>query len=374
MTDRSYLSWLQHLRDRLSFQRGAPAVAPSEPRRLGLALGGGGGKGAAHIGVLQVLEELDIPIDYIAGTSAGGAVAICYSAGLSFETIRELFRRLTLRKIAIPDPQGLALIGQRRRKAILEEYLGDRTFADLRIPCVVTATDLATGQLVEIDEGSLVEAVLATTAIPFIVPPVIRGEMILADGGLLNNVPVSVVRARGAQRVIGVQLSDASTPFSLEATEGEHPLMRLMLAPQQFAIAQRALSIMLSNATALQLRANPPDLLIKPSVADIRTLDLSNPEKGWQAGLEATRAVTEALLELRAWRLGMSEAAPEAADEAGRSWFSLPFQLPRWGEESRAEAPVSRPAPSGGRPWRSFSLPRPLARFAPGDRPASAGE
>lgn len=373
MTDRSYLSWLQHLRDRLSFQRSAPAVAPSEPRRLGLALGGGGGKGAAHIGVLQVLEELDIPIDYIAGTSAGGAVAICYSAGLSFETIRELFRRLTLRKIAIPDPQGLALIGQRRRKAILEEYLGDRTFADLRIPCVVTATDLATGQLVEIDEGSLVEAVLATTAIPFIVPPVIRGEMILADGGLLNNVPVSVVRARGAQRVIGVQLSDASTPFSLEATEGEHPLMRLMLAPQQFAIAQRALSIMLSNATALQLRANPPDLLIKPSVADIRTLDLSNPEKGWRAGLEATRAVTEALLELRAWRLGVSEAA-EAADEAGRSWFSLPFQLPRWGEESRAEAPVSRPTPSGGRPWRSFSLPRPLARFAPGDRPASAGE
>lgn len=338
MLDGSYIGWFNQLRDHFVNQSQAPVepVAP-EPRRLALALGGGGGKGTAHVGVLQVLEELELPIDLIVGSSAGGAVAVLYAAGLDCDAICELFRSMALRRIAVPDPTRTGLIGQRRRAEILTRLLGDRTFDDLRIPCAVTAVDLISGQLVVIDEGPLVEALLATTALPGIFPPVQRGEMVLADGGILNNLPVDVARARGAQRVIAIELNDAVPGFALTAAEMSNPLARLMLAPQQFAVASRALSLLVNHTMALQLRENPPDLLLSPAVADIHTLDLSNPEKGQLVGVAAAKTASDELLALRAWRLAEPEPAPAPKQPAEPVWpkFNLPFALPRWGEQTQ---------------------------------------
>ncbi|MBX0330247.1 patatin-like phospholipase family protein [Oscillochloris sp. ZM17-4] len=310
----------------------SPADAP-EPRRLALALGGGGGKGAAHIGVLQVLEELDITPDLMVGTSAGGAVAVLYAAGLSWEQICQVFRDTSLRRIATPDPTRTGLIGQRKLSAYLTALLGERTFADLRIPCAVVATDLAGGQPVIIREGPLVAALLATTALPSILPPVLRDDMILADGGILNNLPVDVALALGAQKVIAVDLDDALPGFQLAPVEAENPLARLALAPQQLAIANRALALLMARATRHYLEQHPPALLLRPDVADIATLDLSSPEKGQAAGAAAARAAAAELLALRDWRLGPpAEPAPPARPR-------LPFALPSWGSTGRTPPP-----------------------------------
>lgn len=353
----STISWLEQIRAYLANMSPRPEPPPQpaapQPRRLGLALGGGGGKGTAHIGVLQVLEELDVPIDLVVGSSAGGAVAVLYAAGLSFDQIREIFRSTALRRIAVPDPTRMGLIGQRRREEILRLLLGDRTFADLRLPCAVMATDLVSGRPVMIDEGPLVEALLATTALPPIFPPVLRDEMVLADGGILNNLPVDAAQALGAGRVIAVELNDAVPGFSLATPEATTPLARLMLAPQQFNVAGRALSLLVNHATAMHLRDNPPDLLISPYVADIHTLDLSNPEKGQAAGESAARDLAEELMALRAWRheLPVTPAEPAPAPEIeppappapAWPWLSLPFQLPRWGDEPQAHRPDQGP-------------------------------
>lgn len=344
MLDASALNWLEQLRDRFLRQAAdASEPEPPAPRKLGLALGGGGGKGAAHVGVLRVLEELEVPIDLIAGASAGGAVAVFYAAGLSFDTIRDIFRTMALRRIAVPDPTRTGLIGQKRREEILTRVLGDRTFADLSIPCAVTTVDLVSGQVVVLDEGPLVEAVLATTAVPGILPPVFRDGMVLADGGILNNLPVDVARSMGAGRVIAVELNDAVAGFNLALPMADNPLARLTLAPQQFNVAVRALSLLMNHATALQLRENPPDLLLSPAVADIPTLDLSNPEKGEQVGLATARDFAEELCALRSWRLEEPAPPPEPAPEPAWLKLNLPFALPRWGESPSSSR--DQPAP-----------------------------
>lgn len=341
MLDSNYIGWFNQLRDRFASGAqehttdGSDQPADVDPsRKLGLALGGGGGKGAAHLGVLEVLDELELPIDLIAGSSAGGAVALLYAAGVSLPEIHELFRAMSLRRIAVPDPTRTGLIGQRRRHELLKAVLGDRTFDDLRVQAAVTAVDLVSGQLVVIDKGPLVDAILATTALPGIFPPVTRDDMVLADGGILNNLPVDVARQMGAQRVIAVELNDAVPGFSLLPELTENPLARLMLAPQ-FTLANRALSLLVNHTTALQLRENPPDLLLSPSVCDIHTLDMSNPEKGHMVGVATAKAAADELLFLRDWRTTEPEPAP-APRPAEPTWpkFAFSFPLPQWGEQS----------------------------------------
>ncbi len=303
MGNMNIIRWLKHIRERSN------QPAPSAERRLGLALSGGGGKGAAHIGVLQVIRELEIPIDLIVGTSAGGAVAVLYAAGFDLPAIQDVFRQSALRRIATPDPTGTGIIGQRRREEMLYRLLGQRTFADLSIPCAVVATDLVSGEMVVLREGPLVPALLATTALPALFPPVPYGDMLLADGGILNNLPVDVAYELGAQRVIAVDLRDAQAGFSLQPEENDSLFARFMFAPKQFAVAQRALSLLMAEATELRLQQHPPDLLIQPDVTSIATLDLSTPEKGYAIGLAAARELAGELIDLRLWRNGIELAA-----------------------------------------------------------------
>jgi NTE family protein len=301
----------------------AAPQAHQPPRRIGLALGGGGGKGSAHLGVLQVIEMLELPIDLLVGTSAGGVVSILYAAGFSLDQISQVFRDTALRRIATIDPTRTALIGSRRLEELLRRLLGERTFADLRIPCAVVATDLVSGEQVVLDEGPLVTAILATTALPSIFPPVVRGDQLLADGGILNNLPVDLAYQMGAQQVIAVELSDAVPGFALSVAEPNKPLSRLSLGQPQLAIANRALGLLMARNTALHLADHPPALLLRPTVADIALLDMANPERGWRAGEAAALEATEQLSALRTWRLAPPE--PPAPPPPRPSW-----SLPQW--------------------------------------------
>lgn len=278
---------------------------PTDARRLGLVLGGGGGKGSAHLGVLSVLEELDIPIDLIVGSSIGGAIGVLYAAGLSFAEIEQAFRDNAIRRIFVRDASGTGLIGVRKRQEVLTHLLEDRTFADLRMPCAVIATDLASGEMVVLDQGPLVPAVMATTAIPGIFPPVVRDTQVLADGSVLNDLPVDVAEQHGAQRVIAVELSNTSPLDGFNAVIGVPPSFvgNLAITPRQLAIASRSLSLVLAQATKLRLEQHPPALLIRPAIDHIPTLDMTQPDEGRRAGEVAARAVMDDLLALRAWRV-----------------------------------------------------------------------
>ncbi|MCF7803169.1 MAG: patatin-like phospholipase family protein [Candidatus Marinimicrobia bacterium] len=222
---------------------GFPIESQGTPRpKVGLALSGGGAMGLAHIGVLHTLDSLDIPVDYIAGTSMGGIVGALYSAGYSAREIDSLaqatewttlFRDIPSQQ-AMPyylkqeqrsyqmniemrnfQPVRTGLIrGQNIRMLftrLTAPYLTTRDFSELPIPFACTAVDLRSGEVVILDKGSLPTAMRATMSIPSVFTPVPLDSMLLIDGGLLNNLPTDVVRSMGADIVIASGVRNPSS-------------------------------------------------------------------------------------------------------------------------------------------------------------------
>jgi len=183
----------------------------AERPKIGLALGSGGAKGLAHIGVLQVLKENKIPIDFIAGSSIGAVIGGFYAAGFSPQKIERIFLEIDRRQIfsLLFDPhlkQGL--ISGRKLEKFLENHLGSRKIEELQIPFAAIATDLKTGNPIIFRKGKLSAAMRASIAIPLIFKPVFWGNKILVDGGISMPVPVRPLREMGAEIVLAVNLDN----------------------------------------------------------------------------------------------------------------------------------------------------------------------
>jgi len=180
----------------------------SDGARIGYALGGGGARGLSHIGVMKVLEEHGIYPDVIAGTSMGALVGALYASGLRAGDIERALR-LDLRRLAMLADVTWSLSGLvkgKRVTAALESFLGDLTFADLKIPFACVATDIVNGQQIIMRSGPVITAVRASISVPGLFTPVkVRGRY-LVDGGLVNMVPVSTCRDMGAEYVVGVNV------------------------------------------------------------------------------------------------------------------------------------------------------------------------
>ena len=177
---------------------------------VGLALSGGGARGFAHIGVLRVLEREGISVDYLAGTSMGGVMAAGYASGMSsYDLEREtLAATRNNNMVRMVDPgllQG-GLIRGKKTLAFFKQIFGEKTFAELPKKLAVVAVDLKSHQEVILQEGSVALALRATTSIPGIFEPFEINGQRLVDGGLLNNLPVDVVRNMGAEVVIAVDI------------------------------------------------------------------------------------------------------------------------------------------------------------------------
>lgn len=179
-------------------------------KRVGLALGGGVVRGLAHLGVLSVLLEAGIPIDYVAGTSAGSLVGASYCAGMSLEEIRDFAFRLRWWHIARPVLPLQGFVSFEPMERLIERELGLCTFEELKIPFAAVATDLTTGETIALREGRLAPAVRASCTIPGLVTPVEIDGHLLGDGSLSNTVPVSILRQMGADFVIGVDIFASS--------------------------------------------------------------------------------------------------------------------------------------------------------------------
>jgi len=176
--------------------------------KIGLALGSGGAKGIAHIGVLKALEKYKIPIDYIAGSSIGSLVGAHYATFKDTKRLEELFINFTLQKgFQLFDPalKGGLIKGKKFEKFI-NEILEGANFKKLQIPLGIVATEFTTAKAIVFTEGDLNKIVRASTSVPTVFQPLMYKNMLLADGGLSNPVPVDVARAMGADIVIAVNL------------------------------------------------------------------------------------------------------------------------------------------------------------------------
>lgn len=182
-----------------------------EAPKVGLALSCGAAHGIAHIGVLKALVEESIPIDMIAGTSAGAVVGACYAKERSVVILEEITLGMDWKRVArLVDP-NLMLLGKgflhgEKVKSLLRSIIGDVKFEDLEIPFAVVAADARNMEEIVINTGPVVEAVRASMSMPVIFTPVKWGNNFLVDGGVVNPMPVDVVRSMGAEIVIGVDV------------------------------------------------------------------------------------------------------------------------------------------------------------------------
>jgi NTE family protein len=279
-------------------------MTQSSRPRVGLALGGGGARGIAHIGVLKVLEREGVPVDFLAGTSIGGIVAAPYAAGLSARRIEVEALRLgsinNLVKLVdwLPTRKGL-LQGQAAYR-YLEEILGeDLKFDDLIRSLAIVTVDLNSGTQVVLKSGLVSEALRATMAIPGVIAPMKKGGVKLVDGGILNNVPADVVRAMGADVVIAVDVAAARLITDPDSGFDAEDVIRSTLLPNFALDMWRAQAVMMQEIVRLRLAANPPDLLIKPAVPpDVTTFSMGRMAELIRIGEEATEAMLPKILDL----------------------------------------------------------------------------
>ena len=239
-------------------------------RKVGLALSGGGARGLAHIGVIKVLERENVPIDLLAGTSMGGIVAALYATGLSAREMEEAARRissprqlLTLVDRTLPRR---GLLQGRKVVEYLAQWLGELTFDQLKIPLALVAADLNGCQKVVLQEGSVLDAVRATIALPGLLAPLERDGQLLVDGGLMDNLPVDIVRQMGADVVIAVDIATDQTAVILFAEElHRHPLVPSGLV-DTLEVLWRSVDYLTREVNRRVLEECPPDLLIHPVI------------------------------------------------------------------------------------------------------------
>jgi len=235
---------------------------------VGVALGGGGARGIAHIGVLRVLEREGMPVDCIAGTSIGGIMAAAYASGFTPDQLEEEAKNTTsawqMLRLADPGPLKHGLLRGKRLQDYFETRLGNKTFADLRIPLALVSVDLNARQEAVLTDGPLSLAVRATISVPGLFRPVeVQGKR-LVDGGLLNNVPVSAVRQLGADVVIAVDVEpDPQDPNHVRFTSSRWMPEGLT---RTFATMDEAISLLLSKVQESYLQQHPPDLVVRPEI------------------------------------------------------------------------------------------------------------
>lgn len=237
---------------------------------MGLALGGGGARGFAHIGVLKVLEAEGILPGLLSGTSMGGIVAAFLACGLSTEQMEKEARRLgklpNIIKLLGDDFSNLDYLVSGDS---VTNYLSgikeiNRQFDQVEIPLALCSVDMLTGEIIALQDGKILEALNATIALPGIIEPVCQNGKCLIDGGSLNNVPSDFVRSMGAEVVVAV---DVSPDIKNEKFWKEQRL------PAIAAANWRTNAIMVAHITSARQRAARTDLIIRPELLpDITTL------------------------------------------------------------------------------------------------------
>jgi len=266
------------------------------PPKIGLALGGGFARGVAHVGVLKVLERENIPIDFIAGVSAGAIVAAAYASGTELEEIGRVGCAMRFNDVARWSLCRLGLVGSERMAAFLKRLLKKYRFEEMDIPLGVLATDLATGQPVPFrDSGDVILPIRASCSYPGLFQPIQHEDRLLVDGAMCMEVPAALARKMGATHVIAVGLP----------MQGPDVVPNNMLQ-----VVNRCFQI-LQNRAELAWRRDS-DLIITPHVASVAWDGFKSGLEMIEAGEKATEA---ALPEIKKWLTPVA-AAPSILNAA----------------------------------------------------------
>lgn len=269
----------------------ASTAGPLKNKRIGLALGGGAARGIAHIGVVKVLEGKGILPDMIAGTSMGSIVGAIYAKDLDasrLEGYAAEWSRWKTAQLLDPALPRIGLIKGRKTEDILASYLGDVMFSELKVPYACVAADIDTGEEVVIKEGLVVSGVRASISIPGIFLPVERDGRYLVDGGLVNPVPVSVVRSMGADFVIAVNV--LPNPAGRFSEQGDGETTRGL---NIFEILLQAVHI--SSNLVARASLHGADLVIEPDVSHVSPLDFHLACESIPIGMEAAERALASL-------------------------------------------------------------------------------
>jgi NTE family protein len=257
-------------------------VAPHKPLTLGLALGGGFARGIVHVGVLKALEEENIPVSFVAGTSVGALIGAAYCSGVTPAELEGIAARVRFRDLARWTLSRYGFATNQRMISFLNNVLKVKTFDELRTPLAITATDFASGEGVVFRSGPLADPVRASCAYPGVFLPVRVNGRLLVDGMLAHSLPTQPVREMGADRVIAVSLRS-------RWSESDGPKHIFDVIGQCFAIAQ--------NMNCADAR-KCADLVLEPDVTGYRYDDFERSSELVALGESVTRA---AIPEIRKW-------------------------------------------------------------------------
>lgn len=290
-------------------------------RKLGIALGGGSARGWAHIGVLRGLAEAGVKPDLVCGTSIGALVGAAYAAG-DLDRLEDWVRGMKVGEILrfLDVSMSTGLLKGERLVQYLRDNFSDRPIETMPMPFAAVATALSSGAEIWLRDGSTVDAVRASIALPGIFTPVASDGELLVDGGLVNPVPVSLARAMGADVVIAVDLNSdvlgrylpeaEQAPESGQAQRGDSLMQRLQASlagllppraandapvpemPSMFAVLASSLNIMQVRIARSRMAGEPPDALITPRLGHMSLYDF---HRGAEAIEEGRRAVVAAL-------------------------------------------------------------------------------
>lgn len=293
--------------------------------RIGLALGSGGARGCAHLGVIQALEEAGFSIACVAGTSMGALVGAVFASG-RLDALREVARGMDWRQVLYyfaetPFRPKAGLIDGRRIVSFIRRYVTLEAIENLPIPFAACATDIMSGEEVVLDRGDIIDAVRASISIPGIFAPVHRAGRFLVDGGLVNPVPVQLARHLGADTVIAVDVNHMAEPLPprrspptrradavphasarrlpeafLAGLRGKlhdlpwPPRRRDKASLSVFDVIGNAIRILETQVTETRFKIEPPDLLIRPRLRDVAILDFHKADAIIAEGFAAARA------------------------------------------------------------------------------------
>ncbi len=277
---------------------------------ISIALGGGGSRGASHIGVLRVLEREGYRIRAVAGTSIGSIVGALYASGRTPDQIEEIFSSVDQSKLyGWPLSDGPGLLGVRGITEVLKTHLGESTFSDLKLPCAAVAVDLKSNREIILQEGSVVDAILGSIAVPGLFPPKDHHHFCLIDGGTLDPIPVRAARALApGLPVVAVTLMpplDApATPIGIISLSVSQTLVnqiaRLNIT-QAFRIFADSVDIGSRAMAELRLEIDAPEVIVRPEVNGINLLDKVDVPEIARRGERAAEAVLPELKRAVSW-------------------------------------------------------------------------
>lgn len=239
-------------------------------RSISLVLGGGGARGLAHIGVLKVLREYNIPISSIFGCSMGALIASLFAIGTDIDEIENIARKYSsvreIIKLVDITPHRRGIIVSQRLRGFFSQFIDENLQIEkAKIPLYMNAVDLMSGDEVVFDKGNLLDAIIATTAIPGLFSPVEKAEnLLLADGGVINNLPISTMRKYSLCPIVAV---DVHHSFPNPPPSSHKGLISTnSVIPEFIRDFYRAEMIMVRRIMDIQLSENPADLLIRPLI------------------------------------------------------------------------------------------------------------